>query len=79
LTVSDYRSTARALGRSVRDLRTRLGVSQEELAARAGVHRTFIGRIERGETNVTIASLIKIARGLRARLRIELQAEPPTK
>ena len=51
-------------GQQVRNLRQRKAMSQEELAARAGVHRTYIGMIERGEKNVTIISMMKIATAL---------------
>ncbi|PJA64149.1 MAG: transcriptional regulator [Candidatus Portnoybacteria bacterium CG_4_9_14_3_um_filter_43_11] len=39
-------------GKKVRDERVKLGLSQEALAARAGVHRTYIGMIERAEKNI---------------------------
>jgi len=55
---------ARAFGLHVRELRLDKGISQEELADRCDLHRTFIGRIERGETNVTLLNIHKIARGL---------------
>ena len=41
-------------GKKVREERARLGLSQEELASRAGVHRTYIGMIERAEKNITL-------------------------
>ena len=48
----------RAIGARLRDLRIRAGItSQEALAHRAGVHRTYIGRLERGESGVTVESL----------------------
>lgn len=53
-------------GRKVRDLRQAKGVSQEELAALAGVHRTYIGMIERGEKNVTLLTLLRLAEALGA-------------
>jgi transcriptional regulator with XRE-family HTH domain len=55
---------ARQFGQRVRALRTKKGISQEELAERCGVHRTYMGRIERGETNITLTNIHKIARGL---------------
>lgn len=55
---------ARAFGQRVRSLRIEKGVSQEELADRCGVHRTYMGRIERGETNITLTNIHKVARGL---------------
>lgn len=53
-----------AIGRRVRDLRARLGISQEELAARADLHRNYIGSVERGERDIGITSLAQIAAGL---------------
>ena len=53
-----------AFGDAVRRNRLSLGFSQEELAARAGVHRTYIGMIERGEKNVTLKNIEKIAGAL---------------
>lgn len=51
-------------GESVRELRKEKEISQEELADRAGVHRTYIGMIERGEKNITIVNIQKIAKAL---------------
>lgn len=52
-------------GQKVREERTNLGLSQEELATRAGVHRTYIGMIERAEKNITLENIEKIAKALR--------------
>jgi len=52
-------------GQKVREERARLGLSQEELAGRAGVHRTYIGMIERAEENITLESIEKIAKALK--------------
>ncbi len=41
-----------------------MGISQEELALRAGVHRTYIGMIERAEKNITLTNVEKIAKAL---------------
>ena len=51
-------------GASVRDLRYRLGISQETLAERADLHRTYIAGIEGGVRNVTLKSIDKLARAL---------------
>ncbi|MRL70011.1 helix-turn-helix transcriptional regulator [uncultured Brevundimonas sp.] len=51
-------------GRAVRRRRTALGLSQEELADRAGLHRNYIGGIERGERNVGIKAVFALAAGL---------------
>ena len=55
---------ARRFGDHVRKRREARGYSQERLAEGAGLHRTFIGRVERGETNVTLYNIIRLARGL---------------
>lgn len=55
------------LGRAVRDLRLARGLSQEELAARCGLHRTYVGGIERGRRNPTYAIVARLARGLGVR------------
>jgi transcriptional regulator with XRE-family HTH domain len=51
-------------GQKVRAERGKLGLSQEELAFRAGVHRTYIGMIERAEKNITLENIEKIAKAL---------------
>jgi len=51
-------------GKKVREERTRLGLSQEKLANRAGVHRTYIGMIERAEKNITLENIGKMAKAL---------------
>jgi transcriptional regulator with XRE-family HTH domain len=53
-----------ALGRAVRDFRGRRGVSQEDLAHSSGMHRTYLGGIERGERNVSYANLLRLAAAL---------------
>jgi CheY-like chemotaxis protein/DNA-binding XRE family transcriptional regulator len=54
----------RPFGISVRTWRSRLGISQEELADRAGLHRTYICDVERGARNVTLQSIEKLAQAL---------------
>lgn len=53
------------LGARVAGLRRGLGWSQERLAAEAGLHRTYVGRVERGEQNLSLMSLFKLAEALR--------------
>ena len=48
------KTTLEKFGDKVREERHKLGLSQEELASRAGVHRTYIGMIERAEKNITL-------------------------
>jgi transcriptional regulator with XRE-family HTH domain len=52
------------LGQAVRELRSAAGYSQESFAAKIKVHRTFMGTIERGNTNVSLDTLERLARGL---------------
>jgi len=56
-------------GNKVRELRQKLGFSQEELAFQAGLHRTYIGMIERGEKNITIKNIEKLAKALKVEMR----------
>jgi transcriptional regulator with XRE-family HTH domain len=51
-------------GKRVRELRLARGLSQEELAFRAGVHRTYLGSIERGERNPALKNIAAIAKAL---------------
>lgn len=53
-----------ALGRAIRELRSRAGISQEDLGERCDLHRTYVGGIERGERNPSFANLLKIAGAL---------------
>ena len=60
---------AQEFGRRVRDARERLRedgrrVSQERLAERCGLHRTYIGHVERGEVNVALYNVVRIAAAL---------------
>lgn len=55
-------------GDSVRAARRDAGLSQEELAHRSGLHRTYIGSVERGERNISLASAWALADTLGVRL-----------
>lgn len=55
-------------GSRVRSLRKEKRLSQEELAHRANLHRTYIGMIERAEKNITLINIKKIANALEIRL-----------
>lgn len=55
-------------GRKVQNRRKELGISQEELAFRAGFHRTYIGMIERAERNITLGNIKKLADALEIRI-----------
>ena len=51
-------------GEIVREKRLDLGLSQEDFAEIAGVHRTYVGMIERGEKNITLRNIEKFANAL---------------
>jgi transcriptional regulator with XRE-family HTH domain len=53
-----------SFGKAVRSYREKLGISQEKLADRCGLHRTYLGAIERGERNVSLINIERIARSL---------------
>src|SRR5208282_424413 len=50
-----------ALGQRIRELRTDQGYSQEGFADKCGVHRTFMGTIERGESNLSFQNIARVA------------------
>ncbi|MDQ6568963.1 MAG: helix-turn-helix transcriptional regulator [Haemophilus parahaemolyticus] len=52
------------LGLSIKLARVRKELSQEELAELAGLHRTYIGMVERAERNITVINLVQIAKAL---------------
>ena len=52
------------LGFSIKLARVRKELSQEELAELAGLHRTYIGMVERAERNITVINLVQIAKAL---------------
>jgi transcriptional regulator with XRE-family HTH domain len=56
-------------GRKVRAERERKNISQEKLAEMAGIHRTYVGMIERGEKNISLLNIEKIAQSLDTTLR----------
>jgi len=56
------------LGQAIRRRRQELSISQEELAARAGLHRTYLADVERGSRNVALLNIEKIARALEVSL-----------
>jgi transcriptional regulator with XRE-family HTH domain len=55
----------KTIGSNVKTHRVKLGLSQEELADLAGVHRTYIGAVERAEKNISALSLAKISKALK--------------
>jgi transcriptional regulator with XRE-family HTH domain len=55
-------------GKKVKSERNKQNISQEELASRADLHRTYIGMIERAERNITLLNIEKIANALGIRI-----------
>ncbi len=55
------------LGNTIKELRKKQSLSQEELAERAGIHRTFMSHVECGTRNITIYNLVKIAKALKVK------------
>ena len=55
------------VGNNIRILRKNRGLSQEELPEQCGLHRTYVGAIERGERNITLGTLEKFAKALNVR------------
>lgn len=62
------------VGAAVRERRETLGYSQDTFADAIGMHRSYYSAIERGERNVTLSTLVRVAEGLEMRL-AELLAE----
>lgn len=52
------------LGQNIRKIRKELGLSQEALANESGLDRAYVGKIERGEKNITVAKLLQIVDAL---------------
>jgi transcriptional regulator with XRE-family HTH domain len=53
-----------SFGKAVRKIRQRRGISQEKLAELAGIHRTYIGDVERGTRNLALVNMTRIAKAL---------------
>jgi transcriptional regulator with XRE-family HTH domain len=49
---------------NLRAAREKVGISQEELASRAGLHRTYVGSVERGERNISLKNIERLAKAL---------------
>ena len=61
---SNYCSLSVILSVNIKKRRLRLGLSQEALAEACGLHRTYIGSVERAERNITLGTLELLAKGL---------------
>ena len=60
-----HRNILEKFGERLQKVRKSQGISQEELAAKLAMHRTYVGMIERGERNPTIRTLYKVAKVLK--------------
>jgi transcriptional regulator with XRE-family HTH domain len=58
----------KAVGKTIRDLRTERSLSQEDLADLTNLHRTYISSVERGKRNISIKNLEKIAKALKVKI-----------
>jgi transcriptional regulator with XRE-family HTH domain len=66
---TEQKAIKKGFGARVRQLRVAQGCSQEELALLCGLDRSYIGGVERGERNISLTNIHKIAHGLRVSLR----------
>jgi len=61
----EHTPAAALFGRNLKRVRSAAGLSQEELAARAGLHRTYVSSVERGQRNVSIDNIFALAAALK--------------
>ena len=73
MAISDKKAQ-KQLGKVIREKRKLLGYSQEAFASECGVHRTYMGAVERGERNISLMNIVRIANNLNL-LPSELLAE----
>jgi len=64
-----------SFGQRIKELRLRCGWTQEELAERSGLHPNYVGQVERGEKNISLENIAKLAHGLRVELSLLFQFE----
>jgi len=57
-----------AFGKTIKKFRLAAGLSQEDLAERADLHRTYIGDVERGERNVSLINMVKLSKAANVKL-----------
>lgn len=64
---NDGKAIMKSFGLKVKEKRAKLDISQEELAFRSGLHRTYISDIERGSRNVSLINIKKISQALKVK------------
>ncbi|MGI8729286.1 MAG: helix-turn-helix domain-containing protein [Solirubrobacteraceae bacterium] len=69
--------TSKVIGKTIRDARRRVGLTQVELAARLGTSAPYISGVENGRANLTIGQLAAVAGALRVELHVELRLPLP--
>lgn len=62
-------SHRKIVGETIRHYRKQAGLTQEKLAEKADLHHNFIGEVERGNMEISLSSLLKIAKALKIRVR----------
>lgn len=67
------------LGKRIRSRRSELGLSQEGLANEAGLDRSYVGRIERGEHNLTFVALVRLCRAMKCDVATLTKDLPPAR
>jgi len=63
----DQNKVQKRLGEVIRAKRLEMGLSQEEFATQCGIHRTYMGAVERGERNISLLNIVRIANGLKVK------------
>ncbi len=71
---NDKRRYRLVFAQRLRQIRNKQGLSQEDLARKCGLHRTYVGSVERGERNISIDNMERLATALRVSL-LELLKE----
>lgn len=59
------KKTLKDFGNNLRNIRKSLNLSQEQVADKANLHRTYIGMLERGEKNITFLNILKVSKALK--------------
>ena len=65
--IAHIENLQRSLGRRIRELRSKHGWTQEQFAEFCGLHRTYLGHVERGEKNVSLSTVLRVANALGVR------------